>query len=231
MGTWKKASRRWSGWSMPTRLGLGIGAISVFVSFSAWIWPNLWSTRNEQDVRLASKSSTQTRPEPKTGNSFSVKVTEPQRSAAKSPKPANSSKIQPGNALPLPGEHSNAKPRTALPVPMTSEATEIASSSTAASASALDVRPAIGVEINAGTGEQKPSALLRHTTGTVKWFNTAKGYGFITDSSGRDVYVHFSEIAEPGYKFLEDGAVVEFDVIMGPKGSQAHKVKIVRAKD
>jgi CspA family cold shock protein len=71
---------------------------------------------------------------------------------------------------------------------------------------------------------------LRHTTGTVKWFNSPKGYGFITDASGQDVFVHFSEITEPGYRSLDDGAEVEFDVLLGPKGAQAHNVRLLHTK-
>lgn len=61
--------------------------------------------------------------------------------------------------------------------------------------------------------------------GTVKWFNAAKGYGFITPESGEDVFVHFSAIAMEGYKTLEEGQAVEFDVTKGPKGLQASNVK------
>lgn len=61
--------------------------------------------------------------------------------------------------------------------------------------------------------------------GTVKWFNAAKGYGFITPESGEDVFVHFSAIQAEGYKSLEEGQSVEFDVTKGPKGLQASNVK------
>ena len=60
--------------------------------------------------------------------------------------------------------------------------------------------------------------------GTVKWFNNQKGYGFISDESGNDVFVHFSGIAGDGFKSLEEGAEVEFDVTDGPKGPQAVNV-------
>ena len=63
--------------------------------------------------------------------------------------------------------------------------------------------------------------------GTVKWFNAGKGYGFIKPESGEDVFVHFSAIAMEGYKTLEEGQNVEFDVTKGPKGLQASNVKIV----
>ena len=60
--------------------------------------------------------------------------------------------------------------------------------------------------------------------GTVKWFNNQKGYGFITPESGDDVFVHHSAIQGDGYKSLEEGQQVEFDVEQGPKGPQAVNV-------
>ena len=63
--------------------------------------------------------------------------------------------------------------------------------------------------------------------GTVKWFNAAKGYGFISRASGEDVFVHFSAIQSEGYKSLDEGAAVEFDVVTGPKGLQAANVSTV----
>jgi len=60
--------------------------------------------------------------------------------------------------------------------------------------------------------------------GTVKWFNGAKGYGFIQRSTGEDVFVHFSAIQENGYRTLNEGEVVEFDLLKGPKGFQAANV-------
>jgi CspA family cold shock protein len=62
--------------------------------------------------------------------------------------------------------------------------------------------------------------------GTVKWFNASKGYGFITPESGEDVFVHFSAIQAEGYKSLEEGQAVEFDVVKGPKGLQAANVRL-----
>ena len=61
-------------------------------------------------------------------------------------------------------------------------------------------------------------------TGTVKWFNGSKGYGFIARESGDDVFVHFKEIVGEGYKTLNEGDKVQFDVTQGPKGLQAVKV-------
>jgi CspA family cold shock protein len=63
--------------------------------------------------------------------------------------------------------------------------------------------------------------------GTVKWFNAAKGYGFIQRESGEDVFVHFSSIAGNGYRSLEEGAKVSFEVKTGPKGLQAANVERV----
>ncbi len=62
--------------------------------------------------------------------------------------------------------------------------------------------------------------------GTVKWFNEKKGYGFITDEQGNDVFVHFSGIAMEGFKTLKDGQTVEFDVTEGDKGLQAINVVV-----
>ena len=63
--------------------------------------------------------------------------------------------------------------------------------------------------------------------GTVKWFNNAKGYGFITRSTGEDVFVHYKSIAGDGYKTLNEGDNVQFEVEQGPKGLQAVKVSKV----
>ena len=64
-------------------------------------------------------------------------------------------------------------------------------------------------------------------TGTVKWFNAEKGFGFITvDGGGQDVFVHYSAIEMNGYKVLEEGQAVEFEVGSGPKGPQAESVRL-----
>ena len=60
--------------------------------------------------------------------------------------------------------------------------------------------------------------------GTVKWFNAAKGYGFIGRENGEDVFVHFSAIQSDGYRRLEQGQMVEFSIEEGPKGQQAANV-------
>ena len=61
-------------------------------------------------------------------------------------------------------------------------------------------------------------------TGKVKWFNEAKGYGFIEQEDGEDVFVHFSAISGEGFKTLKEGDPVEFEVTQGPKGLQAKNV-------
>ncbi len=60
--------------------------------------------------------------------------------------------------------------------------------------------------------------------GTVKWFNAKKGYGFISDAEGNDVFAHFSALNMDGFKELKDGETVEFDVVEGEKGPQAANV-------
>jgi CspA family cold shock protein len=65
------------------------------------------------------------------------------------------------------------------------------------------------------------------TTGTVKFFNAEKGYGFISRDGGDDVFVHFSNIAGSGYKSLDEGQQVEFDVAPGRKGEEAQNVRVI----
>ncbi|KAB0577806.1 CspA family cold shock protein [Fusobacterium naviforme] len=64
--------------------------------------------------------------------------------------------------------------------------------------------------------------------GTVKWFNNQKGYGFISDEKGGDVFVHYSGLNMEGYKTLDEGAAVEYDIIDGAKGPQAVNVSVVK---
>jgi CspA family cold shock protein len=69
--------------------------------------------------------------------------------------------------------------------------------------------------------------MSERTTGTVKWFNGAKGYGFIEREAGPDVFVHFSAIRGEGFRNLEEGQSVEFNVEQGPKGLQATDVAML----
>lgn len=64
--------------------------------------------------------------------------------------------------------------------------------------------------------------------GTVKWFNNQKGYGFISDEQGNDVFVHYSGINSDGFKSLEEGVAVEYDVTEGTKGPQAVNVTVIK---
>jgi cold shock protein len=78
--------------------------------------------------------------------------------------------------------------------------------------------------VSAGSGRSLIERVCSMETGTVKWFNGAKGYGFIARESGDDVFVHFKEIAGEGYKTLNEGDKVSFEVTQGPKGLQATNV-------
>jgi len=69
--------------------------------------------------------------------------------------------------------------------------------------------------------------MAEQETGTVKWFNATKGYGFITRDAGGDVFVHYSAIQSKGYRSLEEGQRVTFDVVEGKKGLQAQEVSIL----
>lgn len=66
--------------------------------------------------------------------------------------------------------------------------------------------------------------MTQRIRGTVKWFSAEKGYGFITPENGKDVFVHFTAIQMAGYRKLEAGQVVEFEIVEGDKGSQASNV-------
>jgi CspA family cold shock protein len=80
---------------------------------------------------------------------------------------------------------------------------------------------------NSDQEQGSPEGSTMKETGTVKWFNAAKGFGFIQRESGEDVFVHFSAINSSGYRTLDEGARVEFSVKRGPKGLQAEDVTMV----
>ena len=70
--------------------------------------------------------------------------------------------------------------------------------------------------------------MAERTQGTVKWFNADKGYGFITYPDGEDLFVHYSEIQSTGFRALDEGAKVEFEIAQGRKGLQASAVTVVQ---
>jgi cold shock protein len=69
---------------------------------------------------------------------------------------------------------------------------------------------------------------MARSTGTVKWFNSEKGFGFITHEGGADLFVHYSEIQSNGYRSLNEGDKVEFDITDGKKGKQASAVTVIK---
>ncbi len=69
--------------------------------------------------------------------------------------------------------------------------------------------------------------MAEQTTGTVKWFNNSKGYGFISRDGGDDVFVHYQSIVSDGYKSLNENDKVEFTVVDGEKGPQASDVRVI----
>jgi CspA family cold shock protein len=87
------------------------------------------------------------------------------------------------------------------------------------------VRKGTAVRVSEGSAERRFT--VDKKTGTVKWFNDAKGFGFITTDGGEDVFVHFSAIQGSGFRSLPEGAAVEFEVTNGPKGLQASNVSLV----
>ncbi|KAF0140155.1 MAG: cold-shock protein [Ignavibacteriales bacterium] len=70
--------------------------------------------------------------------------------------------------------------------------------------------------------------MAERVQGTVKWFNSSKGFGFIQQPGGEDVFVHFKAIVGDGYRSLEEGQKVEFSVTQGQKGPQASDVKVIK---
>jgi CspA family cold shock protein len=91
------------------------------------------------------------------------------------------------------------------------------------------LRPAQLSPSNLGNGirDTEGESQEMRSTGKVKWFNDAKGFGFITMDGGEDVFVHFSAIQSKGFRSLPEGAAVEFDLVQGPKGLQAANVQAV----
>jgi cold shock protein len=69
--------------------------------------------------------------------------------------------------------------------------------------------------------------MAERETGTVKWFDNAKGWGFVTRASGDDIFVHYSSVRGEGFRTLEDGQQVEFEVVQGAKGLQAQDVTLL----
>jgi len=82
-------------------------------------------------------------------------------------------------------------------------------------------------KVSNALGAKKFRRIYEMAKGTVKWFNTKKGYGFITQDDGNDVFVHYSAINEEGFKNLDEGQEVEFEVQEGEKGPQAANVSVV----
>lgn len=70
--------------------------------------------------------------------------------------------------------------------------------------------------------------MAERVQGTVKWFNSSKGFGFIQQQGGEDVFVHFKAIVGDGYRSLEEGQKVEFTITQGQKGPQATEVKVIK---
>ena len=69
---------------------------------------------------------------------------------------------------------------------------------------------------------------MARSTGTVKWFNSEKGFGFVTQEGGPDLFVHYSEIQSNGYRSLNEGDKVEFEITDGKKGKQASAVTVIK---
>jgi len=82
-----------------------------------------------------------------------------------------------------------------------------------------------GREVAPDSFNRKEKQAVNKEQGTVKWFNASKGFGFIQRQTGEDVFVHFSAIVADGYRSLNDGQAVEFEVVRGPKGLQASSVQ------
>ena len=86
------------------------------------------------------------------------------------------------------------------------------------------VQQATAKPVNSGVNTK----MADRVKGTVKWFNAEKGYGFISQENGDDLFVHYSEIQSTGFRTLEEGAKVEFEVTQGKKGKQASAVTLAK---
>jgi CspA family cold shock protein len=86
----------------------------------------------------------------------------------------------------------------------------------------------LGCAVRESAGRRQDGKEDRLAQGTVKWFSNEKGYGFIARSDGEDVFVHYTAIAGDGYRTLNEGQEVEFDIVEGPKGEQAANVRPVQ---
>jgi CspA family cold shock protein len=82
--------------------------------------------------------------------------------------------------------------------------------------------PAVPIHLSSNSNKRKQK--LHMEQGTVKWFNDAKGYGFISRQNGEDVFVHYSAIQSNGFRSLKEGQAVQFNLVKGPKGWQAENV-------
>jgi CspA family cold shock protein len=89
------------------------------------------------------------------------------------------------------------------------------------------LQPADAVARHPINTHQHPTIMSQKQTGTVKWFNEAKGFGFITPESGQDLFVHFRSIQGSGFKSLQEGQRVSFVVTQGQKGLQADQVEVI----
>ena len=87
------------------------------------------------------------------------------------------------------------------------------------------ILPATDLEKSANSDTRNACNTMEQ--GTVKWFNDAKGYGFISRENGEDVFVHFSAIQANGFRSLKEGQPVQFNVVKGPKGWQAENVQVL----